>query len=321
VGALRGTFGLALAAALVGSSAHAQDNSAIAEQLFNDARHLLDQGKADQACPKFAESLRLAPTLGTRLNLARCYEVQGRTATAWGQYKEVIRTGANDTKRATIAAERVAALEPQLPHIMLSGHPEAGLKVRLDNDVLDAAVLGTAVPVDPGDHEIQLSAPDKKTRTTKVHVDTGQTQTLEVTPLESALAVVTPVTETPTVETPHDSYEVSQGKRVGGWVAIGTGAVALGVGIAFGIVTLNLAGDLRTECPGNPCSQDGVDKNSAAHTDALFADILIPVGVVAAGIGTWLVATASHRVKSSMGLRFAPLVSTTSGGLAVTGRF
>ena len=181
VGALRRVAVLAIAGGLLVTSSVARaqiDNSAIAEELFNDAKRLLDQGKADLACPKFAESLRLSPTLGTRLNLARCYEVQGRTATAWGQYKEVIRLGATDMKRATVAAERVAALEPKLSRVLLNGKMEPGLKIKLDVDVLDAAILGTAFPIDPGDHQLELSAPGKTTRTIEqVHVTARAEQT------------------------------------------------------------------------------------------------------------------------------------------------
>jgi hypothetical protein len=315
---------IATATLLASPPARAQvDNGAIAEELFNDAKKLLDQGKPDLACPKFAESLRLSPTLGTRLNLAHCYEVQGRTATAWSQYKEVVRTGAGDTKRATIAVERIAALEPHLSRVLLSGSAESGLKIKLDNDALDTAVLGTAFPIDPGDHTVELTVAGKKTRVTKVHIDAGKTETVEIAPLESA-TTSEPVTPTQPVEPPHETSEVSKGKLIGGWVAISGGAIALGVGIAFGVVTLGLASDVRNECPNGPCpTQDGLDKNSAAHTDALLADILIPVGVVAAGIGTWLVATASHRVKaSSMGhLRFVPLVSGSGGGMSIGGSF
>jgi hypothetical protein len=117
---------------------------------------------------------------------------------------------------------------------------------------------------------------------------------------------------------------VSEGKRIGGWVAISAGAVAVGVGVAFGIVTLGLASDVATGCMGGTCPTQGlIDKNASAHTDAILADILIPVGVVAVGIGTWLVATASHHPKASASgaLRVAPFVSPGAGGIAAFGRF
>jgi hypothetical protein len=328
VGALRRVAVLAIAGGLLVTSSVARaqiDNSAIAEELFNDAKRLLDQGKADLACPKFAESLRLSPTLGTRLNLARCYEVQGRTATAWGQYKEVIRLGATDMKRATVAAERVAALEPKLSRVLLNGKMEPGLKIKLDVDVLDAAILGTAFPIDPGDHQLELSAPGKTTRTMTVHVTAGgQTQTVDIAPLEAEGEAPPPTPIVVAPAPPPPTTEVSQGKLIGGWVAIGGGIVALGFGIAFGVTTLGLASDVATGClASGPCpTQDLLDKNSTAHTFAILADVLIPVGVVAAGLGTWLVATASHHPKSNVtGIRVLPLLSPSSGGVALGGRF
>ncbi|HSQ65125.1 MAG TPA: hypothetical protein VLM85_18010, partial [Polyangiaceae bacterium] len=275
---------LLLASALLVAAAARADggNAAIAEGLFTDAKRLLDQGKPDLACPKFAESLRLDPTLGTRLNLAHCHEVQGKTATAWGEYKEVIRLGAGDAKRVAIAKDRVAALEPNLAHATITGTAEPGLKLKLDGNVLDAAILGTSFPIDPGDHAVELSAPGKQTRTVDFHVEPTKSTGVELPALEAVRAVAPEPEKAaqPKPEAPPQE-QVSQGKRIGGWVAIGGGVAALGVGVAFGIMTLSLASDVKAACPTGPCpTQADLDKNSAAHTYAILSDVFIPVGLV-----------------------------------------
>src|SRR5689334_6286435 len=60
-----------------------------ARALFRSGRGLVAEGKYEQACPKFEQSLKLDPGLGTKFNLADCYEHLGKTATARTLFLEV----------------------------------------------------------------------------------------------------------------------------------------------------------------------------------------------------------------------------------------
>ncbi|MEO7111025.1 MAG: hypothetical protein ABI183_11360, partial [Polyangiaceae bacterium] len=192
-----------LALALVGALACPQiaraagGDAAIAEELFTDAKRLLDQGDTAHACPKFAESLRLDPTLGTRLNLAHCYEVAGKTASAWGEYKEVLRqaNATNDAKRAEIAQDHITQVEAKLSRVTLRSATVDGVAFKLDGAALQAAVVGTPFPVDPGDHDIEATAPAKKTYKASFHVDAQMSTIVDVPALEDA-PVAPPVVST-----------------------------------------------------------------------------------------------------------------------------
>src|SRR5258708_30389730 len=94
--------------------ARAQDTEATATALFDDGRKLMAQHRYGDACPKLAESERLAPSGGTLINLAECYEHTGRTASAWAAWKDAA-ARANAAGKAAAeksALARAVALEP-----------------------------------------------------------------------------------------------------------------------------------------------------------------------------------------------------------------
>jgi len=315
-----------LAATTLAQSARAAgSDSAIAEGLFNDAKQLLDKGDTTHACPKFAESLRLDPTLGTRLNLAHCYEVAGKTASAWGEYKEVVRQAhaGNDEKRAQIAQQKVDAIEATLSHVTFRAPSSDGVSFKIDGAALEAAVLGTAVPIDPGDHAIEATAPGKTPYKASFHVDAQASSIVDVPALVDAPVAVTPP---PVVGEPHhDEAPADNGstKRTVGYIVGGAGIVAIGVGAYFGVRTLSLASDVSSACPNGPCtSPDAIDKNSTAHTDALISDITIGVGVVAIAAGVYLILTSkpSHEANHSA-FQIVPTGSLHGGGAALEANF
>jgi tetratricopeptide (TPR) repeat protein len=74
----------------------------------------MTEGKYEEACAAFAESLRLEPATGTLYNIALCSEKLGRTASAWSAYKAVAADASSNADRARMAKEKAALLEPQL---------------------------------------------------------------------------------------------------------------------------------------------------------------------------------------------------------------
>jgi tetratricopeptide (TPR) repeat protein len=148
-----------------GTTARADENDEEkAERLFVEGRELLVQGRVAEACARLEESLRLSPAGGAMLNLAECYERAGRITSAWERFREA-KTRAEQTGRKDaeqIATERALRLEPRLPRIVVVIEtPYEAIVVRRDGEPLTKSVWGTAVPVDPGLHEIVAEVPGR----------------------------------------------------------------------------------------------------------------------------------------------------------------
>ena len=60
-----------------------------AEALFQEGVALLEEGNANAACPKLAESHRLDAATGTLMALSLCNEAVGKLASAWAGFTEV----------------------------------------------------------------------------------------------------------------------------------------------------------------------------------------------------------------------------------------
>src|SRR5690606_29844380 len=119
----------------------------------------------------FLASHKLAPAIGTLLNLADCYEKNNQLASAWARFHEAIalaqRLGRANRERT--ARERAERLEPRLIKMTISSRA-SGIDVKLDGNAIDPAVLGTPIPVDAGKHTIEASAKGKKPFSTEIEV-------------------------------------------------------------------------------------------------------------------------------------------------------
>jgi hypothetical protein len=313
-------------------------SQAAAQALFEEARTLMNQGKFAEACPKFAESQRLDPGAGTLLNLANCYEKNGQTASAWVTFKDA--AAAADVKKrvdwSQRARERAAAIEPLLSRLTIAVSAEAkvdGLEVRRDGVTVGSAEWGTAIPVDPGEHAIEATAPKRKKWSTVAKVGPkADKASVTVPALESepvASAVVDPslppkpvAADTPPPSEPAPG-STGSGQRTVGLVVGGFGVAGLAVGTVFGLTAISKGSDAKKLCPTAPsCSSaEGVQANDDAKSAAAVSTVGMIVGGVALAAGAVLYLTAPKGASKETATRVhvAPNVGYQSVGLNVGG--
>ncbi len=259
----------------------------MAEGLFKEGKRLLARGKIDEACEKLASSFKIDAAGGTLLNLASCHELQGKTATAWGEFNDALAMAnkAGRSERQKAAREHIAALEPKLARVTLTAAPgTTGLEVKLDGVVMAPGALGTGIPVDPGDHTVTAVAPQKVPWETKLSIKESEAKTVEI----PALQDVPP----PPPEVPPPPPPLGWKKPVGG-VLVGLGAVGLGVGTAFGIRAVVLGGQVASACHNGLCTQAGLDAVSSGRTAANVSNAMLPIGALLAGGGVTLLVLAA----------------------------
>jgi hypothetical protein len=280
-------------------------NPAAAQALYDDARQLVAAGKFADACPKFKESYRLDPGGGTLLNLADCYEKQGKTALAWSTFKDALVVAQRDGRadRAEFASKHIAALEGRLARLTVHVPAAArapGLTIALDGAPLGDAAWEVAMPVDPGTHVVEAGAPGKRSVDLSIDVPASAArQTVEVPPLVDAgvadasparPGAIAPVEPRPEASeaTTDSAAAPSHARATAGWIVGGAGIASIAVGSYFGLHAFSLWSERNTDC-AHGCT--GVAKNagSDAMQAATIADITLGVGVAAVAVATYLV--------------------------------
>jgi hypothetical protein len=338
---MRGVWIVVSIVVAAGAPALAQpaENTALAEQLFNEGRDLGKANKWEQACPKFEQSLRYDPALGTRLNLATCYEKIGKLASAWGQYRQAADVAAKtgDSKRRDYAIKQAAALEPRIPRLTIVAPKTAppGLVVQRDGTAIDAGLLGTGLFVDPGAHEVTATAPGFAPFKGSITVAEGKSETLtiaELVPQPGEPAKPDqPAAATPSKSRPAEPVEPVDAppSKSRTYLAIGVaaGGVALvGVGFVFGAKAGSTYDKAKKLC-GDDLACDSTDDFtrgkqliSDARSQATISTIAVIAGgaAIAGGAVLYFTAPKHRRVETA---RIVPVVTGHDAGIAVVGRF
>ncbi len=287
---------------LVAAPARAQSAAerAQAQLLFDSARGLMREGKTAQACDAFAQSQQLEPTIGTQLNLAVCYEKLGKTASAWINFTQLQATArrSGQPERAEFAKKAADALAPKLSKVKIDVDASAeGLAVTLDGEPVLAQTWGLLLPVDPGQHTLEATAPAKKPWTKKISVgDEADEVTVTVPALSDAPAWAEPASDAAETEAAADDVESDGSLQVAlGWTGLGVGVAAGGVGVLLRVLALSKDEESGEHCvPGDTsrCTQEGADLRDEAQALELGSIIAWAAGGALAVTGLVLVLTA-----------------------------
>jgi len=329
-------------------TASAQTDSAGARALFQEGRSLMEAERYEEACPKFEESLKLDNGIGTQFNLAHCWEKLGRTASAWALFLDVAAAAKadNQEKREAAARERAKALEPRLTRMRIDvseGVP--GMKIERDQTVVGKAAWGSAVPVDPGRHVIEVTAPGKKPWSDEVETPaTARTFTVKVPALEDA-PVDTPQPQVASAGAGDAPVEATldQGPRGGGGmsgqavtalVVGGVGLAAIATGTFFAIQSRSSNDSALALChspdptspTGEGCGSDEERDDHAqyqedAKNERLYGFIGFGIGGAALVTSVILFVTDSGSSGSASSFEVAPLLGSGIQGASISGHF
>jgi hypothetical protein len=306
-------------------------DKAAAQTLFDEGRKLMAAGKFAEACPKLAESQKLDPGVGTQFNLADCYEKTGQTASAWAGFLEAASAAKSmgQGDREKVARERAAALVPRLSKITITMGDSASvpeLEIKRDGAVVGRALWGTAIPVDPGAHLVEATAPGKKPWLTTAKVEGDRADVvISIPSLESAPpADHTSPSSSSTGAVGAEVTSGGSGRRTVGLVLAGAGIVGLGLGTAFALKAKSNYDDSVGKCDPvdkNLCGTAGFDLRSDARTAGNVATVAFGAGAAALVAGAILYFTAPSGSSDKPRALVVPSAAPGWAGLAFLGKY
>jgi len=309
---LRGVMAALALASLTGPALADDADIARADRLFEEGRALVTTDFA-AACEKFRESLAVsAHAIGTLLNVARCDEEQGRFASAYARYKEArdrAREGGSDIERK-VAEDRLTELAPKVPKVTLRfvAPPLPDTKIVVDDQVIRFSEIAN-YPLDPGDHELVVSAPGHLAFRATVTLAAGEAKDVEIPKLSRALR--------------------ESSRRTIGKYTTGAGIAAIGASAVLGLVAYRKYHGADCNPIDTPdgerlhCSGEAIGEPQSALTLGYVATAAGIVGLAATGVGLylWLRAPDDRADRPEPRVTFVPQLGPEGAGLAAVGRF
>ena len=328
------------------SEAKAEEDSATetaaTRTLAVDGLKLAQAGNCDEAIPKLerAEKLHHSPIVLSRLG--ECQVSVGKLVEGTEMLRKVLREPLPPTPSPALskAYERAqTALDAAKPRIAgltiaVSGPQPADLRLTVDGLVVASALLDSELPADPGEHSIEASAPgflkasarvslgsaDKKTVSLKLEADPNAPAPVPPGATSDADAAAPTTAHQPsTADNAPAALPPSAPSHTGAYVAWGVGVVGVGVGAAFGLMTINGKHDLNGQCVENTCPASQREAVDSAKRNGNISTIGFGVGGAGLLLGTVLYFTVGRSSSDAQASRPARSFAGLQHGRAMIG--
>lgn len=323
--------------------------SAQAEVLFKEGQSLMKQGNYEAACQRLVASYKLDPEPNTELLEGVCFSKTGKTASAYNAFIDAASALPKGGDAQKYAASQAQALEPQLLKVRVQFQPTVpdGMAMHFDDEKKprDKDFVGIDIALDPGEHDLFVTAPGKHDYTKHFTLSASSPHTLIVNMTDKTAAELAAEHKQTggqvIVEKPVTSW--STVKTVGMIGIVAGGAVLVASGVSFiltqvfqsNAVTLQgRSGNCPTLSPKAPDVAGNYDQNCqqaiSYHGQALSAQsaavgLVVAGGVVElAGIILFLAGgnvTKTAPPPAATALRFTPWVGPQGAGVGLAGTF
>jgi hypothetical protein len=206
---------------------------------------------------------------------------------------------------------------PRIPRLNVQVsplRPGEELEVTIDNRRLLPALVGADVPVDPGPHRVEVRRADGRIVSRQVSLSEGRREEVTIV-LEAEEAPPPTVVEAPPSSSTATMRDGEEGSSRGtfGWILLGTGAAAAGIGTVTGLVALGKKSDLDEACnPG--CNITHEETLDSYRLNRTISYVGFAVGVAAVSGGAYLLLSGSEE-KPELALGVEP------GGACLWGTF
>lgn len=294
------SFALAVALALAPSARAAGVDPAVAtavqreqaQSIYVRGKTKFDKGDYPGALQEFENSLEIIASPNTRLYAARSLEKMGRLVEAYAEYgrtaveaKEHEHEDGRYAKAGEAATAERNLLSPRLGFLAVQvSNANDQTKLNVGGAEIRRAAWGEAVPVMPGETDVELDTPGTAPVKSKIIVAAGAHVPL---PLDAnAPAVGTTV---PTVTRPTTPEQPSSMKWTlpAGIAAGGVAAAGLITFVVAGLISKSTYSDLQQACGNAPCPPSKASDVSAGKTQQTVANVglvITAVGAVASGV-------------------------------------
>jgi len=295
--------------------------TAAARALAMDGLKLAKAGQCQEAVDKLERAEKLHHSAIVLARLGECYIGLGKLVQGSEALRKVLREPLPPDPSPALqqAYERAQTLVQENKAniagltITLTGAKDANPTLLVDGAEVPITVIGVELPVDPGEHTVEVRASGFLKAKARAKLSTGEKQTISVElkrdpnaqSVEPAAAQPTPASNpagasaatadaSAGLGAPIDQpVKHSGATRTWAYLSYGVGAVGLGVGLVFGRAAMQDKTQLDSDCPGKVCSPDQADRLDTAKTKGLVSTVGFGVGAAGIVLGTVLVLSSS----------------------------